>query len=448
MAVTHTQAKTPTEAFWTLDPFAVVKPSDPWFVELEGLLPREHYGVARKLQRNLSSSPQRPEFVHLGLLGHAGTGKTTMARSALAELSRDGLTPVYIDALQVFDQGDFRFADVVLVLVEAVVRHLESTGVELGKDQLEAVRNWFAEELLTETHRNQIVGAIETSAEASGGVPFLAKLTAKVTAALKSDNEYRTEIRKRAERDPSELMKRANLLLDAVHTALAGRSAKLCVVFDNLEKTDPVLVDRAILQRAEEVRQLRTNSLLFFNPVAEYSPHSTQASRAFECVSVPVLPVRFPGDPPDVVQPEARRAIEHILDRRLVLGAVFDDPNACIENLARWSGGHLRDLLQIARRAVENVEPEKVKVGDVLKAARWLGGRRTSSLRPEDFPRAVELHRTHRILDTNQDRRMLRTSCVLAYDGTEWWDVHPAIQFDELFIEAKRKAETRTSGDG
>src|SRR5690606_24297700 len=154
--------------------------------------------------------------------------------------------------------------------------------------------------------------------------------------------------------------------------------------------------------------------------------------------NVPVLPVRFPGDAPDFIRPEATAAIEIMLAHRLVLDAVFEQPKACVEALARLSGGHIRDMLTIARRAVENVEPDKVTLADIRKAGIWLGRRRTSSLRPEDFARAVEIHATNRILDTDQDRRMLKNSCVLPYDGTEWWDIHPCIVDDDLFRAAMR----------
>jgi len=63
------QASNSTEAFWTLDPFAIVRPSDPWFVDLEKIVPREHYGVSRK--------------------------------------------------------GDFTFSDVILVLAESVIAHVQ-----------------------------------------------------------------------------------------------------------------------------------------------------------------------------------------------------------------------------------------------------------------------------------------------------------------------------------
>jgi hypothetical protein len=437
----HIQARNASQAYWTLDPHAIVKPGDPWFADLDRIVPREHYGIAHRLKKQLGAGAGRPEFVHVGLMGHAGIGKTTLARNALAELARDGIAPVYINALEAFDQGDFVFSDLMLVVAEAIIRHLASLEIELASDQLEAVRRWFADEVLFETHRDQILGSLETSAAGGVSLPFLAEFAAKLTAALKSDNEYRREIRRRTQRDPGDLVRRINLLLDAVHEGLAQRSARLCVVFDNLEKTRLELVDRAVLARSDEFRRLRTNALLFFNPACEYSPLSTPASRAFECINVPVLPVRYPGDDPAEVRPEAAKAIETLLEHRLRLDAVFVDPAACVLALSHWSGGHIRDMLMIARRAVENVEPDAVTVQDIEKAGRWLGGRRTSSLRPEDFARAVEIHQTNRILNTDQDRRMLKNSCVLAYDGVEWWDVHPGIRADELFLRALREAK-------
>ena len=435
----HTQATTTTEAYWSFDPHALVKPGDPWFADLESILPREHYGVTRKLERQFAARSGGPEFVHVGLLGHAGVGKTTLARSAVGRIP--GLMLVVINSLEAFDQSDYTFSDLMLVVVESVIRQLDDLGLDLAKAELDSVRRWFADEILIETHRDEIQGSLGVSAEAGIDVPLLAKFAAKLTAALKSSNEYRHEIRRRLERDPGDLVRRVNLLLDAVHVALAPLKARLCVAFDNLEKTSVELVDRALLQRAEEFRRLRVNTLLFFNPASEYSPINVAASRAFECVTVPVLPVRFPGDGPEVVRPEAAKAIEKLLHHRVALDSVFEDPAACVHALAAWSGGHMRDLLMIARRAAENVEPERITATDIDKAGRWLGGRRTSQLRPEDFARAVEIHRSNRILDTEQDRRMLKNSCVLPYDGTEWWDVHPGVRADKLFVEAREASD-------
>ncbi len=440
------QARNVSEAFRTLNPFALVRPGDPWFADLERLVPTPHYSISAKLARRLTADPGG--FVHVGLLGHAGMGKTTLARNALAKLANDGLTPIYINALEVLDQTSVEFSDVLLVIAEAVIREHAQLGLDVGRRELELVRAWFSDELLTATHREQLVGSIETSASAGLEVPLIAQFAAKIASSLRADTEYRREIRRRAQRDPAELLHRINLLLDAAHDALARRKARLCVVLDNLEKIPLEQVEHAVLGRAEEFNRLRTNSLLFFNPAAEYSPIGKPVSTVFDCVTVPALPVRFPGDGPEVVRPEAIDAVRWLLSHRVVLDGVFEQPDACIHALARWSGGHLRDLLMIARRAAEDAEPKRIRVADIEAAGRWLGGRRTSTLRPEDFARAVDLHRTHRILDTEQDRRMLKNSCVLPYDGTEWWDVHPGVLADELFRTAQRERDAKTGEHG
>src|SRR5690606_40322140 len=105
---------------------------------LEKLVPREHYGIAHKLKRQLGRGPGRPEFVHVGLMGHAGVGKTTLVKNALAELAGSGVTPVYINALEAFDQSDYVFSDLMLVLAEAVIRALADMQLAVAVEQLEA----------------------------------------------------------------------------------------------------------------------------------------------------------------------------------------------------------------------------------------------------------------------------------------------------------------------
>lgn len=47
---------------------------------------------------------------------------------------------MFIDSLQAFDQSDFTFSDIILVLAEAVIAHLQDRNLAVGGEQLEAVR--------------------------------------------------------------------------------------------------------------------------------------------------------------------------------------------------------------------------------------------------------------------------------------------------------------------
>lgn len=429
------RANTLEEAFDALDPFALVKPSDPLYADIEAELPREHYGVSEELKRHFRSIRKRRRWQHLGIVGHKGTGKTTLVRKAMADLRSEGLMAVSINAQIVIDQGEFTFADMILVIARSVIACLADQQIEIDGEIVDHLQRWFAEELLEESQRKQISGAIEGSIRAENKLALLAAFSTKLTAALKSDNEYRRVIRSHAERDPLDLLRRMNMLLDAAHRALAPRQQQLCVVFDNLEKIDDrELVDRAVLRRADEFRALRCHLLLFFSPADQYSPRTVQAGQAFSLVAVPVLPVRFRGDSPDIVRPEALRAITRLLDARLSLTNVFADVEAGIAALARLSGGHVRDLLQIARRAVELAEPGKVDVAQIEKAARRVASERTVLMRPEDWPRAQEIARSQRVENRTEDSHLILHSCVLNYDGEPWWDVHPLLRDDPRFV--------------
>jgi hypothetical protein len=419
------------EAFDALDPFALVRPSDPFFADFEPLLPLEHYGVSAKLERHFRFTHARRRWQHIGVVGHKGTGKTTLVGKAMTELRTRGLMPVSINAQLAVDQGGFTFADTMLILARAVIECLAQQNVELDAALIEQVRRWFADELLEESHRKQISGAIESSIGGENKLALLAAFSAKVTAALKTDNDYRRVIRSRAERDPRDLVRRVNLLLDGAHEALAARQQQLCVIFDNLEKIpDRKLIDEAVLRRADEFRSLRCHLILFFSPADHYSPITVQAGQAFSLVTVPALPVRFRGDAPEFVRPQAKRAVEMLLDARMMLGNVLEDVDTCVESLARLSGGHVRDLLTLARWAGELAEPNKISVAQIEAAGRRLASERAVLMHPEDWPRAAQISQTNLVENRDEDSHLILHSCVLNYDGEPWWDIHPLLRGD------------------
>src|SRR5690554_4912247 len=102
------------EAFDALDPFALIKPSHPFFADIEADLPREHYGVTDELKRHFRSIQTRRRWQHLGLVGHKGTGKTTLVRKAMSELRDKGVMAVQINTQLAVDQGGFTFTDMIL----------------------------------------------------------------------------------------------------------------------------------------------------------------------------------------------------------------------------------------------------------------------------------------------------------------------------------------------
>lgn len=238
--------------------------------------------------------------------------------------------------------------------MQSVVQELERRGLDIPETRYRLVRDWFAESLVSEEHRKEILASLEAEVEAGERVPSLAKLIAKFTGTLKTDNAYRTEIRRRAERDPAELLHRANVVLDAAHEALstaAEEKHRFVVVFDNLEKIDDRRqVEAAVLRRADELRQLRGHLVLFFSSFDQFAPGHVQASQVLDVVLMPMLPVRLRSDPYDTVQPEAVLALRALLGRRVDVDHVFRGAGECIREATIYSGGRFLDFLAVLRR--------------------------------------------------------------------------------------------------
>jgi hypothetical protein len=362
----------------------------------------------------------------------------------MADLAPHSIHAVFVNALASFDQADLSFADLILVLAQRVVTSLADVDVEVPQEHAELLKLWFAEELLSESHRRQILGSVETEAQASASVSFLARLTAKVTAVLKSDNEYRQEIRRRAERDPAVLVERANRLLKAAAGSLseaAGATREIAIVVDNLEKlSNRRVVDAAVLRRADDFRRLRCHLVLFFDTADEYAPETVRAGDAFQIKTVPMLPVRGRDDQPDHVAPEVVNALRELVGRRVDLDSVFDPPDDCLRSVARLSGGRLRDVFHVTQLACDLAAPERVTAAHVEAAGRRLGAERATLVKPDKWPRLAEIHRDKQVANDPADGYLILHSLVLNYDESVplWWDVHPLVRLDRRFDVAWR----------
>lgn len=429
-----------------LDPFELVRPGHAWYTNLDAQLPAVHYGVTTRLESLFRQRQGKDRHLHVAFVGHGGTGKSTLIRQAMKDLQGQGILPIYVNARESFDQVDMAFADVVLVLAEAVVSTLVEEGqtLELDPRYLALVRDWFSEHLVSEERRIGLFGEIDGEAGAQLDLPLIARFAARIKGTLRSSNEYREEIRRRGGRDPEALIRGANALLDAVHEALAQRKQQLCVVFDNLEKIhDRHQVDAAVLRRADDLRRLRCHVVYFLSPADQYAPAGQQISQLFPAVEVPVIPVRIdPDAPEDEVDVPALAVVESLLGKRIALDSLLSEPDRCVAALARWSRGRLRDVVELTRQACEFAHfdsvADQVELRHVEAAARKLAAQRLVVMRPSCWARAVEIHRDKQVDNREEDALMLSHSLVLAYDGRPWWDVHPFVRADARFSRAAR----------
>lgn len=427
-----------------LDPLHTVNPDHAWYTDLDALLPPDLYGVTAKLEGLFRAHQADTRSLHVGLVGHGGTGKSTLVRQAMAGLRDRGILPVYVNARESFDHLDMAFADVLLVLTEAVVQALAYDTNTLTSivdpTQLELARAWFLDLLGEDSDRAELFGELDSGANLD--LPLVAGLAARIKSTLRSNNPHRAAIRMRASRDPDALVHGANVVLDAMQEALGGGRRRLCVIFDSLEKIDDrQQIDLAVLRRADELRRLRCHVIYCLSPADQYTPITTQIDQIFRLVEVPVIPVRTRRDAPgDAVDGVALEAIKQLLGKRLVLEELFATPDDCVKAIAHWSGGRLRDLIDITRQACEfgyfDAHADKVDLEHIERAARKIAARRVTVMTASCWTRAVEIHADKQISNREEDALMVQRSLVLGYDGLPWWDVHPFVLQDGRFWRA------------
>lgn len=437
-AARQTRATDTHSAYWAFDPFAVVKPGDPWFEDLSARLADHRYGLGTRLSKHLKPAANAPDYVQVAILGQSGVGKTTQVRGAIGAMPSEDVFPVMIDALTELDPSDLDFADILFTLARSVLLGLREAQIDVPKDAGELLENYFADETYVQTTSRCVAGAIETEAETGGGVPILGRLLARFRASMKAESDYRREVRRVVQRDPKELIRRVNVLLDEGEKAVRkrhGGGCRLLVVIDNLEKFEKrEIVERAVISRASELRELRCHLVAFLHPADLYAPRTISANAAFQkVISVPALPIRERQDPVDTVDPACVAAVRSLLNRRVDVELIFEDADAAVTALLRHSGGHLRDVLAIAREACELFSGSKVGLAEIDSAARSLSRVHNAKIRPNDWPRLHAIAETKDVVNDPVDGYLLLHLLVLEYNGEVWWDVHPFVRFDRRF---------------
>jgi hypothetical protein len=226
-------------------------------------------------------------------------------------------------------------------------------GSPLPQEKLRHVVNWFAE--ITQEDHEEVKSEIgaEVGAQMGGSVPFnLGKIFAKFTAGVKAGSSHATTTRVHLRNSPDRLINLTNSLLDAASSILRenGKPGGLLLIFDNLDRYDPDIVDKVLFRQSNLVRKLHCHSVLTMPIALEYEPRSGSAQDCYGFFAVlPMLSLRdrsmkWQSTVAETPYDEkALEAVRQALSKRLDL-ALFEN-DADIDLLIRMSGGCIRDVM-------------------------------------------------------------------------------------------------------
>jgi len=384
------------------------------------------------------------EFCSLLFTGHRGCGKSTELKRIQQKWESE-FRVIYIEADKELDILDVEYTDLYLVLIKKVADELN--GLELNFDSrlLNNFESWFKE--ITQETEQTVERSVSIDANAEVGInninpipfipiPFISKLLGKILAQIKGADKQRKTIRQNLQKDLGRLKADINLLLGDAFVKLRENYREyqkgFLIIFDNLDRVPPNVAKHLFCDYAAQLKSLEC-TIIYTAPISiVYSENNL--SNSFDIPNiVPMVNIyEYTPDNDNLNHnQDGLAAISNVIEQRVDVDAVFESRQLLTE-LAQASGGHIRQLMQIASQAFLTSATRghsKVNADDINYAIKQ---------EQFNFERSISLDKYFALaaVCVNKDvpkddigRLMLFNLWVLEYNGKNRWNyVNPVVR--------------------
>jgi hypothetical protein len=433
----------------TLEPLPL---GDPRYVDLSAGQETRDLKLLRQYVEEQSADDRR--YALAAFSGHRGCGKTTQ----LLRLEHD-LEPrftsihVYADETLLQDP-DLDYPDLMLWLVDELVREFDQRGHRLDERLVGDVVDWFAARTEEDVTALRSEAKVEAEAEGSAKTGFYfvsLKMLARIRSMVQGSVERRKTIRRELQRYSTDLVRRVNELLDGAARLLERKRKPpdLLVVLDNLDRLDAEPAERLFIEKGDLLGKLNAHAVCTA-PVAMVLSAAANTGQMFEHrFTLPMVKVDQKGGQP---YKKGIDALVGLIAARADLDRIFVDLKVP-QYLARMSGGSVRDLMRLifqaqslarvddkdridqasAREAVKRI---RLDLERTLWPFRALARIHESKSLPE--PEAADQQQLQQARAFYAD--LLIKGVVREYDGGEcWYDVHRIMRDIPAFKDALKR---------
>ncbi len=378
--------------------------------------------------------------------GHRGSGKSTELKRIQSRWAQD-YEVIYLEANEETDINDVRYTEIYLIVIKQIEFAMRELKLKFDRQLLENVENWFKE--VTQENETTVEKSVSATGEASLGAeaPFLAKLLVKLLAQIKGSEKQKKTIRQTLQNDISRLKADTNLLLNDATRKLRNKKPEcrgFLIIFDNLDRIPLEVSQHLFFDYAAQLKDLHCN-LIYTAPISVLcSPQGVV--NTFGQPNLMSMPNIYEFDrhnPRLSLDQSAVAYLATLIEKRVEIEKVFDSPERILE-LARHSGGHVRQLMQMTQtscRVAKTRGHSHVTAEDVIYAFKQeqFGFER---FMPDDhYPRLATVCLTKDVTKDEVGQLMLYNTSVMEYNGNQRWNyVNPAVRASNLFQEALERA--------
>ena len=361
------------------------------------------------------------------LLGHKGCGKSTELNHMSARLREDGYQVFTIGCGVDLDLNNPLYADLLILMGEALLKIAERTGCVLDADTVQTVREFWTADLekcttVTDGAAIQLEGG--ASAETPGPIASLLKIFVKIKADLKFNEENRTIYREKVAKRAGEWIWALKNVADKITEKLDGKQP--IIIFEDLDKLNPEDAWKVFYHYAKTLTGVPIPVVYTFPIALSYDPRFSALDGFFVPKTLPMIKLEnIDGTRYDAGYDMILEIIEKRTHKELFAENVLED-------LIANTGGSLRDLFSSINTAAQRAVRRKsgvIESEDAGKALEQLKTSLTRRIEQRHYAFLADIFKGNRerIEDRKMLLEMLQANTVLEYNGRRWHNVHPLV---------------------
>jgi AAA ATPase domain len=433
-----------TEIYSAFEPFQ--PPNQDAYVDCQAV--RGDWDVTRELGRKITRSKQPTCQLYTG---HRGVGKSTELLRLKEYLEKQKYFVVYFAAdEQDIEPQDTEYADILL----ASTRHLvEKIKLKNQNPLLIWMENRWQE--------LKDLALTELSFEGTNLEVNISQFS-KITANLRAVPDKRRAIRQKINASTPSLIKALNEFIQEAKHQLEPEYKGIVIMADNLDRIvetkregEPSNYDEIYLNRSELLRGLDCHVIYTIPISMVYSERGTRLEDNYE--KPDVLPMVMVRNADGTTNPAGLDKLKEVIAKRIQLidaklaenlgTQVFEDADV-LERLCLMSGGHVRNLMQLIRTALDWTDELPITAQALQRALEEARDTYRNTILETQWEILAKACHGKQVENNEQHLRLLLNRCLLEYRyyDTEghrkhWCNVHPLIEEIKRFQEELAKVK-------
>ena len=386
------------------------------------------------------------DFTTVLFTGHRGCGKSTELKRIQKQWKQD-FRVIYLEVNEETDINDAEYTDLYLIVIRRVELELRKLGLKFDPQLLRNFENWFKEIVQEDEQSVESSVSVVGEVKVGGEIPFLAKLLVKLLAQIKGSDKYKVTIREVLQRNISRLKADINLLLADAFSKIKQKYEKgFLIIFDNLDRVPPTVGNHLFFDYAAQLQELNC-TLIYTVPISVLSSSQNISNTFGNPHIMPMVNIyQLDRERADLEHNSVGlKAITQLIEQRVDVDAVFESREHLI-TLAKASGGHVRQLIQMMRTSCQTARTRdhaKITAEDVTYAIKQEQFGFERFIPDEHYPILAQACLNKNIPKDETGQLMLFNTSVLEYNGDNRWNYpNPVVKQSDAFQTALDQAQT------